>query len=215
MRFRIGVHLGDVMVDGGDLFGEGVNLAARLQSMAEPGGVLISQAVYDQVRSKLAIGYEFLGERQPKNLDETVPVYRLLLEGSAPPVVNRAPVPEPRADPKLGAPAAASSDVRTELVRLAQQLGIIWVGLFAIDMVSGTELWSVWPGIAFLVVLGLQAAPLLARGWVDVQFARCGVITAALALINLASGSSRPWFLWPAGALLAVVLLRRTWRSRP
>ena len=63
MRFRIGVHLGDVMVDGGDLFGEGVNLAARLQGMAEPGGVLISQAVYDQVRSKLAIGYEFLGRR--------------------------------------------------------------------------------------------------------------------------------------------------------
>ena len=63
MRFRIGVHLGDVMVDGGDLFGDGVNLAARLQTMAEPGGVLISQPVYDQVRSKLAIGYEFLGQR--------------------------------------------------------------------------------------------------------------------------------------------------------
>ena len=66
MRFRIGVHLGDMMVDGGDLFGEGVNLAARLQSMAEPGGVLISQAVYDQVRSKLSIGYEFLGQRRPR-----------------------------------------------------------------------------------------------------------------------------------------------------
>ncbi len=80
MRFRIGVHLGDVMLDGGDLFGEGVNLAARLQTMAEPGGVLISQAVYDQVRSKLSIGYEFLGERRPKNLAESVPVYRLLFD---------------------------------------------------------------------------------------------------------------------------------------
>ena len=84
MNFRIGVNLGDVMVDGGDLFGEGVNLAARLQAMAEPGGVLISQAVYDQVRSKLPIGYESLGPRRPKNLSDPITVYRVLLDGTAP-----------------------------------------------------------------------------------------------------------------------------------
>jgi len=61
LRFRIGVHLGDVMVDGDDLLGEGVNLAARLQSMAEPGGILISQQVYDQVQKKLSVGFEYLG----------------------------------------------------------------------------------------------------------------------------------------------------------
>ena len=54
LRFRIGVHLGDVLVDGDDLLGEGVNLAARLQSMAEPGGILISQQVYDHVQKKLS-----------------------------------------------------------------------------------------------------------------------------------------------------------------
>ena len=75
LRFRIGVHLGDVMVDGSDLLGEGVNLAARLQTMAEPGGILISQQVYDQVRAKLSVGFEYLGEKRPKNLAEDVAVY--------------------------------------------------------------------------------------------------------------------------------------------
>ncbi len=75
LRFRIGVHLGDVMVDGDDLLGEGVNLAARLQSMAEPGGILISQQVYDQVQKKLSVGFEYLGEKRPKNFAESIAVY--------------------------------------------------------------------------------------------------------------------------------------------
>jgi adenylate cyclase len=75
LRFRIGVHLGDVMVDGDDLLGEGVNLAARLQSMAEPGGILISQQVYDQVQKKLSVGFEYLGEKHPKNFAESIAVY--------------------------------------------------------------------------------------------------------------------------------------------
>jgi adenylate cyclase len=75
LNFRIGIHLGDVMVDGEDLLGEGVNLAARLQSMAEPGGILLSQQVYDQVRSKLSVGFDYIGERHPKNFSEGVQVY--------------------------------------------------------------------------------------------------------------------------------------------
>ena len=212
MNFRIGVHLGDVMVDGGDLFGEEVNLAARLQAMAEPGGVLISQAVYDQVRNKLAIGYEALGQRRPKNLADPVTVYRLLLDG-----VERAPERPTVAEAAASLPAAAadtrSPGLRTRSVRLAQRLAIVWAALFAVDLLSGAKLWSVWPGIEFLAVLGLQAAPLLARGWLDVQLVRCVVIAAALALVNLASGSREPWFLWPAAAVLVAVLLRRTWRA--
>jgi adenylate cyclase len=56
MRFRIGINLGDVLVDGSDIYGDGVNIAARLQEMAEPGGILISGPVYDQVHDKLAMG---------------------------------------------------------------------------------------------------------------------------------------------------------------
>jgi adenylate cyclase len=211
MNFRIGVNLGDVMVDGGDLFGEGVNLAARLQTMAEPGGVLISQAVYDQVRSKLAIGYELLGQRRPKNLTDPVTVYRLVIAGAGAAPIQEHPLPEPLAAPAVALGSALSD--RPRLVRHAQQLGIVWAGLLAIDLATGQQLWSVWPGIAFLTVLGMEAAPMLARGWPDVWLVRAGVVVIALGLINLASRSSEPWFLWPAGALLVCALLWRTWRT--
>jgi adenylate cyclase len=213
MRFRIGVHLGDVMVDGGDLFGEGVNLAARLQGMAEPGGVLISQAVYDQVRSKLPIGYEFLGRREAKNLDEPVPVYRLVF-GEVPPSAAR-PAEAAAAPPPVAVPAsnaAAPGDHRRRAVLLAQRLAVVWAGLAAINLAAGGSFWAVWPGIAMLAALGLVAAPLLARGWADVLLVRLGVVVAALGLVNLASRSGEPWFLWPTGVLLALYLLRRTWR---
>ncbi|KUP93321.1 adenylate/guanylate cyclase domain-containing protein [Tritonibacter horizontis] len=84
LSFRIGVHLGDVICDGPDLIGEGVNLAARLQTMAEPGGVLISQQVYDHVKNKLTIGFEYLGDRRPRNLAEDVAVYRVSLGAPRP-----------------------------------------------------------------------------------------------------------------------------------
>jgi adenylate cyclase len=81
MRFRIGINLGDVMVEGEDLFGEGVNIAARLEALAEPGGILISGAVFDQVRTKLALGFDFLGAQAVKNISEPVPAWRVVLEG--------------------------------------------------------------------------------------------------------------------------------------
>jgi adenylate cyclase len=217
MRFRIGLHLGDVMVDGGDLFGEGVNLAARLQGMAEPGGVLISQAVYDQVRSKLSLGYEYLGERQPKNLAEPVPIYRLLFEG-APPAdaapFSAADTPAaPRSDaPAEAAPAIPTADRRHRLIVLAQRYAIVWAGLVGINLLGGGPFWAIWPGIGLFAALGLQAAPLLVRGWIDVQLVRLCVIVAMLAMINLASWSGHPWFLWPAGAMLVFYLLWPTWR---
>ena len=62
MRFRIGINLGDVMVDGTDLHGDGVNVAARLEALAQPGSICISGAVYEQVKGKDALGYEALGE---------------------------------------------------------------------------------------------------------------------------------------------------------
>jgi adenylate cyclase len=68
MRFRIGINLGDVMVDGSDIFGDGVNIAARLQELAEPGGVVVSASVYDQVHNKLSIGFDCLGQQQMKNV---------------------------------------------------------------------------------------------------------------------------------------------------
>jgi adenylate cyclase len=82
MRFRIGINLGDVMVDGSDIYGDGVNVAARLQELAEPGGVVISSSVYDQVYNKLSLGFDCLGERQMKNV-APVTTYRVTMSGGA------------------------------------------------------------------------------------------------------------------------------------
>jgi class 3 adenylate cyclase/cbb3-type cytochrome oxidase subunit 3 len=72
VRFRVGVNLGDVMVQGQNLLGDGVNVAARLQSAAEPGGICISGSVYDQIRNKLSLSFKSLGERSFKNIPQTV-----------------------------------------------------------------------------------------------------------------------------------------------
>jgi adenylate cyclase len=68
MEFRIGVNLGDVMVEGEQLYGDGVNVAARLESLAEPGGICISATVHEQVRDKLALDYEDRGEQAVENI---------------------------------------------------------------------------------------------------------------------------------------------------
>ena len=77
LELRIGINLGDVMVDDDDLYGDGVNVAARLESLAEPGGVLVSEAVATQVAGKSAVGFEYLGERHLKNIVEPVKVFRV------------------------------------------------------------------------------------------------------------------------------------------
>ena len=84
MEFRIGVNLGDVMVEGEQIYGDGVNVAARLESLAEPGGIYISDTVHTQVRDKLALAYEDVGEQTVKNIARPVHVWRVLLDGAAP-----------------------------------------------------------------------------------------------------------------------------------
>src|SRR5438874_3713368 len=77
--FRIGVNLGDIIIDENDIFGDGVNIAARLEALAEPGGICVSRVVRDQVRDKLAISFEDMGEQQVKNIARPVRAYRALL----------------------------------------------------------------------------------------------------------------------------------------
>ncbi len=80
MAFRIGINVGDVVVEGEQLYGEGVNIAARLEGLAEAGGLCISGTVYDQIKNKVALAYEPLGERVVKNITEPVRVYRVKWE---------------------------------------------------------------------------------------------------------------------------------------
>ena len=83
IRFRIGVNLGDVIVEPDDIYGEGVNVAARLEQLAEPGNIYISGGVYEQIRYKLVCGYQSLGDRKVKNILDPVPIYRVLPDPAA------------------------------------------------------------------------------------------------------------------------------------
>jgi adenylate cyclase len=83
MEFRIGVNLGDVVEDGEQILGDGVNIAARLESLSEAGGVCISGTAFDQVKNKLNLGYKYLGEQAVKNILEPVRVYQVLMEPEA------------------------------------------------------------------------------------------------------------------------------------
>jgi adenylate cyclase len=83
MEFRIGVNLGDVVEETDRIYGDGVNIAARIEGLAEPGGVCISRTAYDHVKNKLKLGYEYLGEHIVKNIADPVRVYRVLMEPEA------------------------------------------------------------------------------------------------------------------------------------
>ena len=80
LRLRIGVNLGDIMLQGGEIFGDGVNIAARLQSLAEPGGIAVSRVVHDAVKRRLALAFEACGVHRVKNIKDPVEVWRVLVE---------------------------------------------------------------------------------------------------------------------------------------
>lgn len=207
LRFRIGIHLGDVMVDGSDLLGDGVNLAARLQTMAEPGGILISQQVYDQVHSKLSVGFEYLGEKRPKNFAEDVAVYGVSLGKKRRGTHQGAR--QARSAPRRGHAPAPPDDLQQRVIRHAMQLGVVAAVLLVIDLATGAPLWVQWPGLAMAALVALEATPLFVRGWFKLQYARGVVIVGALALINIFTWTGNPWVIWPAGAFTAIELIRR------
>ena len=80
MQFRIGINIGDVIQEGDRIYGDGVNIAARLEALADPGGICISRMAYDQIESKLPLGYEYLGEQIVKNIRKPLHAYRVILD---------------------------------------------------------------------------------------------------------------------------------------
>ena len=83
IEFRIGINVGDIILDGDDIFGDGVNVAARLEGLSEPGGICVTKAVRDQVVDKLSFAFEDLGEQQVKNIARPIDVYRVELDGES------------------------------------------------------------------------------------------------------------------------------------
>jgi adenylate cyclase len=118
MEFRIGINVGDVMVKDGDIFGDGVNIAARLEGLAEPGGICISRGIHDHILNRLPFKFEDLGEKSVKNIAQPIRVFRLLLGGretgggTEPTLPDEAPLPEVEAipSPLEGAPGAQTSE---------------------------------------------------------------------------------------------------------
>jgi TolB-like protein len=114
MQFRIGINLGDVIQEEGRIYGDGVNIAARLEGLAEPGGICISKTAFDHIESKLPYGYEFLGDQPVKNIAKPIGAYRVLME----PRVTVAGVPQ--------------KDKRSPVKRLPILIGIAAVVVLAI-----------------------------------------------------------------------------------
>jgi adenylate cyclase len=102
MEFRVGVNLGDVIHEEERIYGDGVNVAARVESLADPGGICVSGTVFDQIESKLPLGYEYLGEQSVKNISKPVRIYKALMDPEA---VGKV-IGEKRAEPSRGLRAA-------------------------------------------------------------------------------------------------------------
>jgi adenylate cyclase len=161
MRFRIGINLGDVLVDGSDIYGDGVNIAARLQELAEPGGVVISGSVYDQVHHKLSLGFDCLGRQQIKNIAAPVMSYRVTTGGTTPPA-DRVAAAGP------GAPAIRDTHgqsgwmrpVSDWLANLPRSIAVPLViagFLVLINVFTGLhDVWFHWPVAVLLFIVVLR-----------------------------------------------------------
>jgi formylglycine-generating enzyme required for sulfatase activity/class 3 adenylate cyclase len=131
LRFRIGINLGDVMVRGSDLLGDGVNIAARLEGLAEPGGICISGSVWDQVNGKLSIGYIDIGEQSVKNIPRPVRAYHLRVDGAI---------------EEFGKPHAAPPAAPVPVARGRRALVAALIGAGAVIAVLAAGLaWQLWP----------------------------------------------------------------------
>jgi adenylate cyclase len=163
MQFRIGINLGDVMVDGDNIYGDGVNVAARLQQLAEPGGILISGPVYDQVHNKLSIAFDPLGEQQVKNLATPVMSYRVV-HGTArsdPSASVRGTKPPPQVPTRSeAAPGFFAKGIAwyKSLPRIIAAIIALAVFIFLINVFSGLDdLWFQWPVAPLLLIVVLWA----------------------------------------------------------
>lgn len=165
IELRIGINLGDVIVESDDdLYGDGVNIAARLQELAEPGGILISGPVYDQVHNKLSIGFDCLGQQSLKNVANPVTGYRVLQGGAGTRPVASRPGRQERAAPQPPARSAQGGLSRAwewyvGLPRLSAVMITLAVFMFLINLFSGlSHIWFQWPATVFLLIAFLRAA---------------------------------------------------------
>lgn len=169
MAYRVGLNLGDVIIEGDDIFGEGVNVAARLEAMAPVGGICISGPLFDQVKNKFPMAFDFLGNKTVKNIADPVAVYSLSLNETA-------------GSQKPASTAAEHEDVNPTIddederlrkmvkkqaafYRLALIYGSITVFLFVINAVTSSGYWwFFWAAGPMLLVLAMRAISVFGKG---------------------------------------------------
>ncbi|RFB92592.1 adenylate/guanylate cyclase domain-containing protein [Rhizobium leguminosarum bv. trifolii] len=208
MLFRIGINLGDVIVEEDDIYGDGVNIAARLQASASAGGIVISSTVYDQVRNKVAVGFEFLGPLMVKNVDEGVPSYAVKIgdaKDETPPPQRPGPArPQPAAQITEASPVPGRR-------RLFGVLGVIAAVLIGINLLSWQGIfWARFPVLALAVVAALawnRSQTLFNRKVTSLAIVALGIVG-----INLFTWTGQFWAVWPILGIAAVMGLR--WSMR-
>ena len=120
ITYRMGINIGDIIVEGDDIYGDGVNVAARLEGLAEPGGICVSRTVFNHVQGKVDLGFDDLGEQEVKNIPKPVQVFKVLLDS---PASDHAAIPAPTPKRSLRWPLVAA-------------------GLVALVVVAGLTLWQ-------------------------------------------------------------------------
>ncbi|HEX8049804.1 adenylate/guanylate cyclase domain-containing protein [Rhizobium sp.] len=210
MQFRIGLNLGDVIAEGNDLYGDGVNIAARLQACAAAGGIVISNTVYDQVRNKVAVGFDFLGQLEVKNIDGGVPSYavRIGVQQAA----SASPEPRPRTvREEVHAPAAAKAGPAAGFTQIYGSLALAALVVLLVNAFTWHgDFWARWPLLGLAFAAGLRWAR--TNKQIDPRLATFGVIGAGLIGINLLSWHGTPWAIWPL--LCLAIFAGRRWLGR-
>lgn len=157
LPFRMGLHLGDVIVDGEDLLGDGVNLAARLQDMAREGGILATQQVVDHAQGRLSAEFLDMGTTTPKGYSNDISIFAIVADGVAAPLKIADLLPRTPWDDTTTPPAPVMSKRAEGYVRFRRQALIISVFTAGIDIVTGSGFgWCLWPIAAFTGILALM-----------------------------------------------------------
>jgi adenylate cyclase len=211
IEMRIGVHLGDVIVQDYHVYGDGVNIAARLQAVAAPGGICISEAVYQQVNNKLDLTFEDLGVRELKNIEHPIRLYRVVTPEGARPTGQ---IPRHDPEPPATAPPVPSSTTWTQALLHPSSIVPLLVGGYLVATLLGLPpsgrmvpalgavLVGVGLGRALRIRTGRRAFFLIALG--------AGLLLAAVSTWR----GETPWWLVLGGVVVLAVGLARL-RSAP
>ncbi len=184
MQFRIGINLGDIMIEGDDIYGDGVNIAARMQETAGPGDIAISAGVHEQIRNKLVAGFEYIGSQKVKNISEPVRCFRIRVGGD-----NKYPENEEQSQTK-------APNERT---------GPAGESFGAAPEISG-------PGVSALRRHVDRAWSWFQNQTHGVKVAVSFIVF--FFFINLLSGFSEVWFFWPSLPFLAYILIKKRRQSK-